>query len=98
LEYDLERLPPEKQVKNSIVILLGVLGVLGVSACTTTQEIRRPNGEVEYLIACGASLGWNICYDRANEVCPTGYTTISEQGGFNRKELRIACPGATKGK
>jgi hypothetical protein len=37
----------------------------------------------------------NICYDRANEVCPNGYTTISGQAGFNRKELRIACPIAT---
>jgi hypothetical protein len=83
------------EVKNLVFVFLGVLPL---SACTTTQEIRRPGGEVEYLIACGASLGWNICYDRANEVCPTGYTTISEQAGFNRKELRIACPGASKGK
>lgn len=82
-------------MKNTVLMFLAVMLVGG---CTTTQEIRRPNGEVEYLIACGASLGWNICYDRANEVCPSGYTTISEQSGFNRKELRIACPGATKGK
>ena len=63
-----------------------------VSGCTTAQEIRRPNGEREFLIACGAALGWNICYDRANELCPSGYKTLSEQAGFNRKELRIACP------
>lgn len=63
-----------------------------VGACTTTQEIRRPNGGREFVIACGASLGWNVCYERANEVCPTGYTTLSEEAGFNRKELRIACP------
>jgi putative ABC transport system substrate-binding protein len=60
----------------------------------TAQEIKRPSGDVEYLIACGASLGWNICYERANKVCPSGYTTRSEQAGFNRKELRIACPTA----
>jgi hypothetical protein len=66
------------------------------TGCTTTQEVRRPDGAVEYQIACGAALGWNICYDRANELCPTGYTTVMERAGFNRKELRIACPGAKR--
>jgi hypothetical protein len=68
--------------------------ILLLAGCTTAEEIRRPDGSVEYLIACGASLGWNICYDRANELCPTGYETLAEDAGFNRKELRIACPGA----
>lgn len=73
-----------------------LLLLAALSGCTTTQEIRRPDGTTELLIACGASLGWNICYDKANEACPTGYTTLSENAGFNRKELRIACPGAVK--
>lgn len=72
-----------------IVFCILLMGLIG--GCTTTQKINRPNGEVEYLIACGASLGWNICYGRANEVCPSGYKTISEESGFNRKELRISC-------
>ena len=70
-----------------------ILTLALIAGCTTLQEIKRPNGDVEYLIACGAGLGWNICYDRANQVCPTGYTTLSEHAGFNRKELRILCPG-----
>ncbi len=65
-----------------------------ITGCTTTQEIRFPDGTIDYLIDCGASLGWNSCYDKANEVCPSGYTTIFEDAGLNRKELRIACPGA----
>ncbi len=65
-------------------------------SCTTTQEIRRPDGTVEYVIACGAATGWNVCYDKANDICPGGYTTLSEDAGFNRKELRISCPGANK--
>lgn len=73
------------------LLFLGV--AVALSGCTTTQEIRRPNGDVEYLIACGAGTGWNICYDKANTVCPTGYETVSEHAGFNRKELRISCPG-----
>lgn len=65
-----------------------------MTACTTTQEIKRPDGRIEYLIACGAALGWNICYDRANELCPNGYETLAEDAGFNRKELRISCPAS----
>jgi len=71
---------------------LFVLAAVLISGCTTTQEIRRPNGDIEYVIACGASTGWNICYKKANKVCPTGFTTLNENAGFNRKELRIFCP------
>jgi hypothetical protein len=80
---------------NTITTALIVLALL--TGCTTTQEIRRPDGSVEYLIACGASLGWNICYDKANKICPSGYKTLSEDAGFNRKELRISCPAGKKG-
>ena len=88
-------LKTERRVKYEVLMYLAVLLIGG---CTTTQESRRPDGGAEYLIACGASLGWNICYDKANEICPSGYTTLSEQSGFNRKELRITCPGAPKTK
>lgn len=80
-------------IKSFAAIVAASLLLLG---CTTTQEIRRPDGTIEYLVACGASLGWNICYEKANELCPSGYTTLSESAGFNRKELRIACPRASK--
>lgn len=63
-----------------------------ISACTTTQEIKRPDGTKEFLVACGAATGWNICYNKANKLCPGGYTTLAEDAGFNRKELRISCP------
>jgi len=62
------------------------------AACTTVQEVKRPGGDSEFIIACGAALGWNICYDKANQLCPAGYNTISEDAGFNRKEIRISCP------
>lgn len=70
------------------------LALLGAAACTTTQATNRPDGNRDFVIACGAGLGWNICYDRANEVCPSGYKTVSREGGFNRKELTISCPNA----
>ena len=66
--------------------------VTALAACTTAEAINRPDGSKDYVIACGAAVGWNICYSRANEVCPTGYKTTSQDGGFNRKELTISCP------
>ena len=72
------------------VVLTGC--ALLLVGCTTTQQINRPGGKKEFLIACGAGLGWNICYDKANELCPGGYTTLEKDAGFNRKELRISCP------
>ncbi len=72
---------------------LGLLTTIILTVgCTTAEQIRRPNGDLEYVVGCGASLGWNVCYGRATELCPYGYDTISEQAGFNRKELRISCP------
>lgn len=64
---------------------------LMIVGCTTTSEIKRPNGEKEYLIGCGASSGWDVCYEKANELCPTGYSDLSKSAGFNRKELTIEC-------
>ncbi len=79
---------------KSINSIFAMFIVIMVSGCTTTQQISRSDGSLEYLIACGAALGWNICYDKANQICPSGYKTLSEDAGFNRKELRIACQSA----
>lgn len=62
-----------------------------LAACSTSQEIKRPDGSREYDIQCGAATGWDVCYSKANEVCPGGYQDLSKEGGFNRKELHILC-------
>jgi len=78
-------------------IMAAAFLILLLAGCSTTaQEIRRSNGPREYLITSGVSLGWRTCYEKANEVCPGGYTTLSENGGAFSKELRIACPSAKK--
>jgi hypothetical protein len=75
-------------------VKLSVLAIFAIAttSCTTIQEIKRPDGTKEYLIACGAASGWNICYDKANKLCPSGWNKLSEDAGFNRKEMRISCP------
>ncbi len=75
---------------NMRVALL-FLGLVALAGCTTAQKISRPDGSVEYQIACGAATGWGICYSRAEKECPDGYKTIEEDQGFNRKELKISC-------
>lgn len=72
--------------------VISVVAVLALMGCTATQKVSRPDGSTEYLVACGAGTGWNICYSKANELCPAGYNTLSEDAGFNRKELRVVCP------
>ncbi len=72
-------------------ILMVLAGTCLLAACASSQEIKRPDGSSEYDIQCGASTGWDICYSKANEVCPSGYQDLSKDGGFNRKELRILC-------
>lgn len=73
-------------------ILVVASAGLALASCATTEEIKRPDGKSEALISCGASTGWNVCYAEANKRCPSGYNTLSEKAGFNRKELRISCP------
>jgi hypothetical protein len=77
---------------NTAVQVSALFIIALASGCTTTEAINRLDGSKDYVIACGAALGWNICYSRANDVCPAGYRTVSQDGGFNRKELTISCP------
>ncbi|WP_115631842.1 hypothetical protein [Buttiauxella agrestis] len=72
-------------------ILLISAAIFALAACTTTTEINRGEGKKQFLIACGASTPWSTCYDKANEVCPSGYNDVSKSGGFNRKELTVEC-------
>lgn len=78
------------------IIALAFLILLLVGCSTTAQEIRRPDGTREYLITSGVGVGWKACYRKANQVCPWGYATLSENGGVFSNELRIACPSAKK--
>ena len=73
---------------------LTALLILATAGCASTQRINHPDGTAEFLVACGADTDWTVCHQRANEVCPRGYVTLSEAAGFNREELRFACPSS----
>lgn len=71
------------------LILAACLSLVG---CAYTTEIARPNGQKEILVQCGTGTGWGVCYSKANEVCPNGYTTLGQTASyFSGKELRISC-------
>jgi hypothetical protein len=48
-------------------------------------------GKEALLVECGAAVSFSICHDRAKQECPNGYKLLSEDAGFNRKEIRVRC-------
>lgn len=74
-------------------MVVGLLTLAGAAGgCTTVEPIRRADGSLEYVIGCGTGLPLDVCYSRANRLCPDGYSTVSESVGFTGREVRIACP------
>lgn len=67
------------------------VSVILVSGCTTSNRIFEKDGKEALLIECGASVSFSVCHDRAKQECPHGYKTLSEDAGFNRKEIRVRC-------
>lgn len=65
---------------------------LALAGCTATTEIKRPGGQTETVVMCGAATPWSVCYNAANKACPTGWKTVSEKASINRKELTYTCP------
>lgn len=61
------------------------------AACTTAHAVKGTAGEPIVMIECGSSTSFSFCYDRASKECPSGYKTLSEQPGFNRKTLKVEC-------
>jgi hypothetical protein len=73
--------------------LLGAaISLAACSGCVSQQSLQRPNGDMEYLISCDGGAPWSACYDKADKLCPTGYSPLSEDAGSKGKQLRITCP------
>jgi len=75
---------------NKCAVLL-MLGVIGLAGCSTAHKIYGPSGEPVVMVQCGSSTSFSVCYNRAAKECPNGYKTVSEEPGFNRKTLKVAC-------
>ena len=73
------------------LLILTCTIVMLISGCTTTNRIFDKDGKEALLIECGAAVSFSVCHDRAKKECPNGYKTLSENAGFNRKEIRVRC-------
>ena len=75
---------------RKVIILSCTAGML-ISGCTTSNKIFEKDGMEALLIECGAAVSFSVCHERAKQECPNGYKTLSEDAGFNRKEIRVRC-------
>lgn len=71
--------------------ILALVIPLLLASCAQSTQINRGDGKKQYLIECGASTAWSVCYEEANNVCHSGYNDVSKSSGFNRKEMTIEC-------
>ncbi len=70
-------------------LMVAAFVVMLLAGCSTKfQEIKRPDGAKDYWISCGKL---KTCYNKANELCPNGYATLSEDDGVFSSNLRIGC-------
>lgn len=65
-------------MRHRTIWLLALAAAL--AGCATSTEIRGPGGQVSHLIDCsGAAVPLGACYEKANELCPTGYNVVDAQ-------------------
>lgn len=72
-------------------VTLSILTLLLLVSCSKSTQLNRGDGTKQFLVECGASTAWSICYEEANKVCPSGYSDLSKSAGFNRKEMVVEC-------
>lgn len=76
---------------HPLIVSLAVLAALAAGGCTTL----KPGETVHYLVACGGGRTGvpNICYAKAEQLCPGGYRILSQDFGSagDPQSMRIAC-------
>lgn len=56
------------------IVVVSVAAVLG--ACAVAERVPGPGPQASYAISCPA-LDLGVCFAKAREVCPSGYTVVS---------------------
>lgn len=61
---------------------LTIVCILLLSACATSKATHLPDGRIGHSINCsGAALSWNLCYEKAGEICGSrGYDVVAQNG------------------
>ncbi len=61
-------------------LIMGILLLTVLSGCSTVTT-QNQNGQKLYQINCdGKLVGMEVCYKRAEKICPKGYTIVSNKG------------------
>lgn len=71
--------------------------IILLAGCTTVSQVRGPDGKVAYAVNCRADRG--ACFQKAGELCPTGYTLLDASQGLvmagtvmaPRNEMLFSC-------
>jgi len=67
-------------MKNIILIFASIL--LTSCASITPEKFVGPNGKAAYSMRCsGMGRTMSMCYKKAGEVCPNGYSIIGRTSG-----------------
>jgi hypothetical protein len=64
-----------------------------LSGCVTVSTAKGPDGKTAQVIHC-ESQSW--CYDKASELCPTGYTIISSSAPIYSLVIECKSPETAK--
>lgn len=66
----------------SLQIVFIALTGLCLSACATQKSVYLPDGREGHSINCsGSALSWDLCYQKAGELCKTkGYDVVAKDG------------------
>lgn len=83
----MKHIPPPRLARY----IVGASAMVLFLACTVATPFYDEQGKPAWIIQCGAATSLAVCHKRALKECPAGYTTLSERGGFNRREIRVRC-------
>ena len=62
---------------NRLILIVFVLHLAG---CATAKQVMTPDGKPGYSITCnGTAVSMTVCYEKAAEVCPKGYSVVDKQ-------------------
>lgn len=75
---------------RSLFIFIAVCLIGGCAGVAITSEGTSANLEKTKMIRC---LKWDTCFLSADELCPTGYTILSQSDRIG-KELEVSCAQA----
>lgn len=61
---------------------------VALTGCATSKQITGPNGVAAHSIRCG-SARIDLCYEKAAELCPSGYSFLDRNQSGNMVAMPV---------